>query len=123
MTDADHIMQARHIFASLKKLSMPEDYLAIADGAMIVGYHLGNALLHRHGVLADTDHANTPSKLDRPINALPAPIQAAYEAFAELEKLRFDYVRSASKYDARLASVVWLHLETMQRACRDELTG
>jgi hypothetical protein len=84
---------------------------------------LGNALLHKHGVLAETEHANTPSKLDRPINALPAPIQAAYEAFAELEKLRFDYVRSASKYDARLASVVWLHLETMQRACRDELTG
>ena len=77
MTDADHITQAGHIFASLKKLSMPDDYLAIADGAMIVGYHLGNALLHRHGVLADTEHANTPSKLDRPINALPAPIQAA----------------------------------------------
>ena len=119
MTSADHITEAERIIASLKKLSMPDDYLAIVDGAMIVGYHLGNALMHKHGVLADTEHVNTPSKLDRPINALPVAIQPAYKAFAELEKLRFDYVRSASTYDGRLASVVWRHLETMQLACRD----
>ena len=119
MTSGDHITEAGRIFASLQKLSMPDDYLAIVDGAMIVGYHLGNALLHKHRVLADNEHANTPSKLERPINALPVPIQPACEAFAELEKLRFVYVRSASTYDERLASVVWRHLETMQRACRD----
>jgi hypothetical protein len=123
VTRDDHIKQAGRIIASLKKLSMPDDYLAIVDGAMIVGYHLGNALLHAHGVLADTEHANTPSKLDRPLTALPAPMRPAYEAFAELEKLRFDYVRSASTYDDHLSSVIWHHLEAMQRACRDQQKG
>ena len=118
MTSSDHITEGGRIFASLKKLALPEDYLAIVDGAMIVGYHLGNALLHIHGVLSDAEHANRPSALDQRIDTLPAPIRPAFEAFAELEKLRFDYVRSASTYNDRLASVVWRHLETMQHACR-----
>ena len=119
MTSGDHIAEAARILANLKKLSMPDDYLAIVDGAMIVGYHLGNALLHKHRVLPDAEHANSPSKLDRTIDALPKPVQPAIKAFADLEKLRFDYVRSASTYDNRLASVVWPHLEVMRNACRD----
>ena len=120
MTRDEHLAKAAGILASLGKLSFPDDYLAIVDGATIAGYHLGNALLHGHGVLPDIEHANTPSKLDRPVSALPAPIQRAFEAFTELEKLRFDYVRSPSVYGARLASEVWRHLEAMQRACRNE---
>lgn len=117
MTSGDHMAEGARICASLKKLSMPEDYLAIVDGAMIVGYHLGNALLHQHRVLPDTAHANRPSALEQPIGALPAAIQPAFNAFAALEKLRFDFVRSVSTYDERLATVVWQHLDTMQRAC------
>ncbi len=117
MTRDEHLAKAGVILASLGKLAFPDDYLAIVDGATIAGYHLGNALLHSHGVLPDMEHYNTPSKLARPISALPAPIQRAFEAFAELEKLRFDYVRSPSAYDERLASVVWRNLETMQQAC------
>ena len=117
MNCSDHLREGGRIIASLDKLSMPDDYLAIVDGAMIAGYHLGNALLHRHDVLPDAEHANTPSKLERPIDTLPAPIQPAYRAFAELEKLRFDFVRSASTYDTRLATEVWRNLEIMQRAC------
>lgn len=117
MNVADHLAQGSRVLAGMKKLSMPDDYLAIVDSAMVAGYHFGNALLHRYAVLPDAEHANTPSKLERPIELLPAPIQPAYQAFAELEKLRYDFVRSASTYDARLASEVWHHLETMQRAC------
>lgn len=120
MTSDEHLAKAAGVLASLGKLSFPDDYLAIVDGATIAGYHLGNALLHRHGVAPDAEHSNTPSKLGRPISALPESIQRAFEAFTELEKLRFDYVRSPSVYDGRLASVVWRHLETMQRACRHE---
>ncbi len=119
MTSDEHLAKAAGILASLGKLSFPDDYLAIVDGATIAGYHLGNALLHSHGVMPGTEHSNTPSKLDRPISALPEPIQRAFQAFAELEKLRSDYVRSASVYDEQLASAVWRHLETMQRACRE----
>ena len=118
MTSSDHLTEANRIFASLKKLSMPGDYLAIVDGAMVVAYHLGNTLLHKHGILPDAEHANRPSALNQPVDALPAPIRPAFEAFIALEKLRTDYVRKASSYDSALASVVWRHLETMQRACR-----
>jgi hypothetical protein len=113
----DHLIEASRILAGLKKFSMPGDYLAVVDGSMVAGYHLGNALLHRHGVLPDAEHANTPSKLGRPVEMLPVSIQPAYRAFAALEKLRFDFVRSASSYDPRLATEVWAHLEVMQKAC------
>jgi hypothetical protein len=118
MTSDEHLAKAERILASLNKLAFPDDYLALVDGAMIAGYHLGNALLHGHGILPDTEHANTPSKLDRPISALPEPIQRAFHAFAELEQLRFDYVRSPSTYDERLSTATWRHLETMRQECR-----
>lgn len=118
MTGDLHLAKAERILAGLKKLAFPDDYLALVDGAMIAGYHLGNGLLHGHGVLPDTEHANTPSKLDRPISVLPEPIQCAFQAFTELEKLRFDYVRSPSTYDERLAAATWRHLEIMVQACR-----
>ncbi len=118
MKAAEHLAAAGRTYSGLKKLAFPDDYLAIVDGAMIVAYHLGNALLHAQGILPDTEHCNRPSGLDRPISALPAPIQAAFAAFVELEKLRFDFVRSASVYDERLSTAVWRHLDTMQHACR-----
>jgi hypothetical protein len=118
MTRDEHLARAGRVLASLRKLAFPDDYLAIVDGATIAGYHLGNALLHGHCVAPDAEHSNTPSKLTRPVSALPTPIQRAFEAFTELEKLRFDYVRSPSTYDERLASAVWHNLETMLQACR-----
>ena len=113
-----HLSQAEIVIASMRKLSMPEDYLAIVDAAMVAGYHYGNALLHVHNLSAEDAHTNTPSKLDLPVSALPQPIRPAFEAFAELEKLRFDFVRSASVYDERLATEIWRHLETMRQACQ-----
>jgi hypothetical protein len=118
MTSAEHIAQAELILAGLRKLTLPDDYLAIVDSGMVIGYHLGNALLHRHGVAPDANHTNTPSKLDCAISALPAPIRPAFDAFAALEKLRFDFVRSPSVYDERLATEVWRHIETMRQSCR-----
>ncbi len=117
MNSAKHLAQAAIVMAGMRKLTMPGDYLAIVDGAMIAGYHLGNALLHAHGVFADAEHANTPSKLACDIDSLPAPIRPAFVAFTELEKFRFDYVRNASVYDERLGAEVWRCLEVMQQAC------
>jgi hypothetical protein len=118
MTSGEHIAQAELIFASLRKLILPDDYLAIVDSGMVIGYHLGNALLHMHDLAPNAEHTSTPSKLDRPMSALPASMRPAFDAFAALEKLRFDFVRSASIYDARLKTEVWRHLETMRQACR-----
>ncbi|MBX9810045.1 MAG: hypothetical protein K2Y16_00330 [Burkholderiales bacterium] len=118
MTPAEHLAKAQVVLASLYKLTFPGDYLAIVDGAMIAGYHLGNALLHEHGVLPDDAHANTPSKLERPIDSLPPAIQMAFRAFAELERLRFEYVRSPSRYDAGLERRVWDLLKEMQQVKR-----
>ena len=117
MNSAKHLAQAAVILAGMHKLAIPDDYLAIVDGAMVVGYHLGNALLHAHGVAADSEHTNTPSKLTRDIETLPAQIQPAFVAFAELEKFRFDYVRNSSIYDKRIGVEVWRCLEVMQQAC------
>jgi hypothetical protein len=118
MNPRQHLERADIVIAGMRKLAMPDDYLALVDSTMVAGYHLGNALLHAHGVLADADHSNTPSKLEAPIATLPAAIRPALEAFAALEKLRFDFVRSASVYDPRLDREVWLHLDTMREACR-----
>jgi hypothetical protein len=112
-----HLAQAEIILAGLRKLTMPGDYLAIVDGAMVAGYHLGNALLHARGVSTDAEHTNTPSKLECAIDTLPVEIRSAFTAFAELEKFRFDFVRSASVYDARLDAEVWRCLKTMHDAC------
>lgn len=116
MTREEHLEKASRVLASLRKLAFPEDYLATVDGAMIAGYHLGNALLHRHGVLPATAHANSPSKLDVPLEKLPAAVRPAFRAFAELERLRFEYVRSPSSCDAALATAVRERLEVMRRA-------
>lgn len=116
MTPDEHVARAERIITSLRKLAFPDDYLAIVDGAMIAGYHLGNALLHRHGVLPVTAHANSPSRLEIPVAALPALLQPAFHAFAELERLRSEYVRGPSDYGAELSGAVWKHLEVMRRA-------
>jgi hypothetical protein len=112
-----HLAQAEIILAGLRKLSMPSDYLAIVDGAMVAGYHFGNALLHAHGLSAAAEHTNTPSKLERPVDALPGPLRPAFAAFAELEKFRFDYVRSASVYNDHLQADIGRCLDVMREAC------
>lgn len=112
----EHTAKAQRVLGSLAKLKFPEDYLAITDGAVIAGYHLGNALLHTHHVLPESDHANSPSKLGTPISELPGAIQPAFCAFAELERLRSEYVRGPSAYDARLATEIPALLQIMQQA-------
>jgi hypothetical protein len=116
MNIEQHAAKAKRVFASLEKLHYPEDYLALVDGALVAGYHLGNALLHRHHVLPESEHANTPSKLSVPLSDLPAAIQPAFRAFSALERLRSDYVRSPSVYDPKLAVEVPALLQIMRQA-------
>lgn len=116
MNRSQHIAKAQRIMEGIAKFSFPDDYLAIVDAAMIAGYHYGNALLHQHGVLPDSEHANAPSKLEIAASALPAAIQPAFAAFAELEDLRTGYVRSPSVYDHRLDGSVHKLLDVMKRA-------
>ena len=115
MTPAEHLAKAQRVERTLHKLAPGDDYLAIIDGAMIAGYHWGSAILHREGVLANTEHRSTPSKLDVPINRLPPAAQPAFTAFAELERLRFDYVRNPSRAADGLEDRVWRALEVMRR--------
>ena len=116
MTPAEHLAKAQRVEQTLRKLSPGEDYLAIIDGAMIAGYHWGSAILHRQGVLPEAQHTSTPSKLEVPIDRLPPAAQPAFTAFSELERLRFDYVRSASRPADGLEDRVWRALEVMRRA-------
>ncbi len=116
MSPAEHLAKAARIMGGMAKLSMPDDYLALVDGSLVAGYHYGNALLHRAGVLPVDEHANTPSKLASGIDALPDGIRPAFAAFTELERLRSDFVRSPSDYDSRLDTRVRELLEVMRRA-------
>lgn len=116
MNVEQHSAKAQRVLSSMDKLHFPEDYLAIIDGAVIAGYHLGNALLHRHHVMPESDHANSPSKLLMSVSNLPGAIQPAFRAFSELERLRSEYVRSPSTYDARLATEVPALLHIMRQA-------
>lgn len=117
MTRDQHLAKARRILASLRKLSPQADALCLVDGTVIAGYHLGNALLHAAGVCADDTHFNTPSKLDRPVSALPREIQPAFEAFAELERLRTSYVRNPNDCDPQTPGIASERLSVMARAC------
>jgi hypothetical protein len=116
MNVEQHTAKAQRVLGSLDKLRFPEDYLAIIDGAVVAGYHLGNALLHLHNILPESDHANSPSKLLVPVSDLPDAIQPAFHAFSELERLRSDYVRGPSTYDAKLATEVPVLLDTLRQA-------
>ena len=113
MNVEQHMAKAQRVLSSLSKLRFPEDYLAIIDGAMVAGYHLGNALLHKSGVSDPDLHFNSPSKLGTPISDLPATLQPAFKAFAELEQLRFEYVRNPSRHDPAVADLVKRNLDAM----------
>ncbi|MEK6591850.1 MAG: hypothetical protein AABZ67_02085 [Pseudomonadota bacterium] len=115
MNIEQHTAKAQRVLSSLAKLHFPEDYLALIDGAVVAGYHLGNALLHKHGVSDSALHFNSPSKLEVPISGLPAAIQPAFKAFAELERLRFEYVRNPSCYEPAVADLVKRNLDAMKR--------
>ena len=116
MTPEQHLAKGARIMAGIAKFSMPDDYLALVDASLIAGYHYGNALLHRAGVMPDSEHSNTPSKLNREVSTLPSAIRPAFAAFTELEQLRTDFVRSPSNYDSSLPGRVRQALETMRRA-------
>lgn len=118
MSPADHLAKGERAERSMRKLAPGDDYLAIVDASLIAGYHWGNAILHRHGVLADTDHANTPSKLRVAMDELPPDARAAFAAFAELERLRSDYVRSPSRHVVGIEERVWQALGVMRRVAQ-----
>jgi hypothetical protein len=116
MSPEQHLAKGARVMAGMAKFRMPDDYLALIDASLIAGYHYGNALLHRAGVLPESEHANTPSKLEAMARSIPASIQPAFAAFAGLEKLRTDFVRSPSDYDSGLAQRVVELLDIMRRA-------
>lgn len=117
MTPDEHLEKARRIIKGLAKLDRAGDTLALIDGTMIAGYHLGNAELHRHGVSEASVHFNTPSKLEMPMAALPAAVKPAYEAFAALENLRRTYVRSAHTPDEEVGREAQRLMQAMARCC------
>jgi len=106
MKREEHLEMARRVLAGLAKLDPESDRLALIDGTMIAGYHLGNAALHAHGVTEATVHFNTPSKFEVAPETLPPAVKPVYETFDGLEQLRSRYVRSpnAPGRDAAVAA-------------------
>ena len=117
MNANQHLAKARDILAGLAKLDPAAEPLAVIDGTMIAGYHLGNAALHAHGVTAESEHFNTPSKFEVPPETLPAPVKPVYDVFAELEAMRSHYVRSPNEPDARAGAAALRLLERMAALC------
>ena len=117
MNADQHVRKAHRILAGMKKLDDAADTLAIIDGTMLAGYHLGSIVLHRHGVTDASVHFNTPSKFEVPVSALPAAVLPAYETFAKLEALRTRYVRSANEPDAGVAAQARGILRDMAKHC------
>lgn len=117
MTPEQHLGKARRILEGLAKLDPTDDTLALIDGTMIAGYHLGNAELHRHRVSEVAVHFNTPSKLEMPMAALPPALAPAYDAFAALENLRTTYVRSPHTPDTEVGREARRLMRAMARSC------
>ncbi len=112
-----HLEKARGIIAALSRLDPATESLAIIDGTMIAGYHLGYGALHAHGVTDPSVHYNTPSKFEVAREALPGPVQAVYDVFAELEAMRSRYVRSPNRPDAEAAAKARLLLDRLAELC------
>lgn len=112
-----HLDKARRILAGLAKLDLAGDALAIIDGTMVAGYHLGNAVLHAHGVTDASVHFNTPSKFGVPPDTLPAAVKPVYDVFAELEVMRSHYVRSPNQPDRKAAGQARQLLSRMAALC------
>ena len=101
MNTEQHLDKARGILTGLAKLDPAADTLALIDGTMIAGYHLGNGALHAHGVTDVSVHYNTPSKFEVPPETLSAAVKPVYDVFEELEALRTQFVRSPNQPDAQ----------------------
>ena len=112
-----HLKKSRRILASLNKLDAADDALAIIDGTMLAGYHLGSVVLHLHGVTESSVHFNTPSKFEVPVDILPAAVKPAYDAFRKLEDLRTRYVRSLNAPDETVALEARRLLRAMADSC------
>lgn len=117
MNADQHLEKAHRILAGLNKLDPSADALAIIDGAMVAGYHLGSAALHQHGVTEPSVHFNTPSKFEVPADTLPAAVKPAYDAFVKLEHLRSRYVRSPNQPDTAVAADAQRILSDMASHC------
>ncbi len=117
MNAEQHFEKARQVMAGLAKLDPAVDALAVIDGTMIAGYHLGNGALHAHGVTDAAVHFNTPSKFEVPPATLPAAVKPVYDVFAELEAMRSHYVRSPNQPDAQVAVDAWLLMSRMAKLC------
>lgn len=112
-----HLEKARRILAGLAKLDPEADALALIDGAMVAGYHLGSTALHAHGVTEPSVHFNTPSKFEVSPQSLPGAVKPVYEVFAALEELRSLYVRSPNTPDRRTAVKAQDLLSRMTELC------
>lgn len=117
MNADQHLDKARQVLAALAKLDPAADTLAVIDGTMIAGYHLGNGALHAHGVTNAATHFNTPSKFEVPPATLPAAVKPVYDVFAELETMRSHYVRSPNLPDAQAGLQAQRLLARMAALC------
>lgn len=117
MNHDDHLKMARRILAGLARLDPDEDRLALIDGTMVAGYHLGSAALHAHGVTDPSVHFNTPSKFEMAPDTLPPALKPVYEVFDGLEQLRSRYVRSPNEPDGNAARSAQQLLARMAELC------
>jgi hypothetical protein len=118
MNPDQHMAKAHRILKGLAKLSPATDTLALIDGTMIAGYHLGNAALHAHGVTEPAVHFNTPSKFEVAPETLPAAVKPVYEVFSQLEQLRAHYVRSPNQPDREAGVLAQQLMALMAGLCR-----
>lgn len=117
MNHNEHMAMARRILNGLAKLDPETDQFAIIDGTMVAAYHLGNAVLHAHGVTEPSLHFNTPSKFEVPPDSLPTALKPIYDAFDSLEKLRSRYVRNPDEPDIDTARAAQQQLARMAELC------
>lgn len=117
MKTEQHLDKAREILAGLAKLDSKAEALAIIDGTMIAGFHLGNGALHAHGITDPSVHYNTPSKFEVSPESLPAAVKPVYDVFAELEEMRSHFVRSPNTPDTRAALRAQRLLARMAALC------
>ena len=111
MRPREHILKAKRLEASLKKLKPADDFEMVIELCMLAATHLFNAALHVEGIThghLDQSHTVRPP-IDYHRKSPSAAIRQGMEALSHIEKLRPVYVRGGTPFEQDVADACLQH--------------
>jgi len=114
----EHVLKARRIEASLRRLDPARDFEMLIDLSMLAATQLFNAAMHSEGIThghSDQSHTHLPP-MDTYQKQPGAEIRRGMKALAYIEDLRPIYVRGGEPYDPAVADKCLASFEEAKEA-------